>query len=329
MVKNEIWVPSLPRVGLGCMGMSEFYGRSDDDESLKVLLAAYEIGYRHFDTADTYGHGDNERLIGRFLQALGARRHDVLLATKVGVRRDPDSPRHLQITSSPTYVRSACEACIERLGVETIDLLYIHRRSPEVPIEDTVGMMVELIRQGKIRAYGLSEVSAATLRRAHAVHPVSAIQSEYSLWTRDPEQEIFATCSELGIRFVAYSPLGRGFLAQKPADTWASSEDLRHHLPRFQRANLEANQNLVAEMSRMAADLQVHVAELALSWVLQQREFIHVIPGSRNPKHLACNFGAARLKLQPRMLEELRQLFRPEAVSGHRYPQHLLNTVNV
>lgn len=329
MLDQAIWTVSIPRVGLGCMGMSEFYGPVDDQESLRALRAAYEIGYRHFDTADMYGRGANERLLGRFVQELGGRRDELLLATKVGIRRDPDAPRQLQIDSSPAYVRTACDASLQRLGVESIDLLYVHRRAPEVPIEDTVGALLDLIKQGKIRAYGLSEVSATTLRRAHGVHPVSAVQSEYSLWTRDPEPEILPICAELGIRFVAYSPLGRGFLAQKPEETWSREQDLRQHLPRFRKENVEVNQRLVAEMAQLSASLGLHVAELALSWVLHQRDFIHVIPGSQNVKHLASNFGAARLRLDETVVERLRHLFRPEAVSGKRYPEHLLGTVNV
>jgi aryl-alcohol dehydrogenase-like predicted oxidoreductase len=329
MLDQAIWTASIPRVGLGCMGMSEFYGPVDDQESLRALRAAYEIGYRHFDTADMYGRGANERLLGRFVQELGGRRDELLLATKVGIRRDPDAPRQLQIDSSPAYLRAACDASLQRLGVERIDLLYVHRRTPEVPIEDTVGALLDLIKQGKIRAYGLSEVSATTLRHAHGVHPVSAVQSEYSLWTRDPEPEILPTCAELGIRFVAYSPLGRGFLAQRPEQTWSGEQDLRQHLPRFQKENVEVNQRLVAEMAQLSASLGLHVAELALSWVLHQRDFIQVIPGSQNVKHVASNFGASRLRLDETVVERLRHLFRPEAVSGERYPEHLLGTVNV
>lgn len=319
----------VPRIGLGCMGMSEFYGPQDDQRSLDALAAAFEIGYRHFDTADMYGCGHNEQLLGRFLRSLGSRRHEVLLATKVGIRRDPANPTAISVDSSPAYIRAACEASLKRLGVERIDLYYLHRRNSAVPIEETMGAMKDLLAEGKIAAVGLSEVSVETLRRAARILPIAALQSEYSLWTRDAEREVIAACAELGTRFVAYSPIGRGFLSgELSLDAVHSDGDLRGKLPRFQPGAFEANQRLLGVIETIAADLGVSKAQVSLAWILAKNPAMHAIPGSSKIAHLRDNFAARTLVLPPGHVATLSAAFAPDAVSGLRYPEALLSTVS-
>ncbi|MBV8466852.1 MAG: aldo/keto reductase [Burkholderiales bacterium] len=319
---------NFPRVGLGCMGMSDFYSPPEEEKSLLALHAAFELGYRHFDTADMYGNGANERLLGRFLRELGSKRSDVLLATKVGIKRVAGDKPAIAVDSSPEHVRAAVDASLARLGVEQIGLLYLHRKTPDVPIEDTVGAFDDLIRAGKVRAIGLSEVSIETLARAHAVVPVAALQNEYSLWTRDVETDTLAFTQRHGIAFVAYSPLGRGFLTgafQKPA----SAGDLRAHLPRFQDGNFDANALLVDKLRDIAADIGALPAQVALAWVLSRQENIVVIPGSTNPVNLANNFAALNITLSAQHKAQLEDIFRQDAIQGGRYPAEILKTVNV
>lgn len=317
----------VPRIGLGCMGMSEFYGDRDDPRSLAVLAEAFERGYRHFDTADIYGKGHNETLLGTFLRGLGRRRDEVVVATKAGIRRDVDGPGTVRIDSRPDYVAQACEASLRRLGLDHIDLYYLHRRDREVPIEDTVGAMQRLRDQGKIGAIGLCEVSAATLRRAAAQVEIAALQSEYSLWTRDPEREIFAACAEVGATFVAYSPIGRGFLSgELQRETVAAAGDLRGMLPRFQPGAFEANERLLGVVSSIARELHATAAQVALAWVLAQGAPCHAIPGTRKAEHLADNLGSLHVELGAAHREALSQAFSPAAVAGERYPAPLLRT---
>lgn len=317
----------VPRLGLGCMGMSEFYGDRDDARSLAALAEAFELGYRHLDTADMYGKGHNEQLVGTFLRGLGGRRHELLLATKAGIRRDVDGPGTLRIDSRPEHVVAACEASLRRLGVDHIDLYYLHRRDREVPIEDTVGAMARLRDAGKIGAIGLCEVSAATLRRAAATAPIAAIQSEYSLWSRDPEREVLAACVEVGAAFVAYSPLGRGFLTGKLArETVAREGDLRGKLPRFQAGAFESNAALLEAVSAVAHELGATVAQTSLAWVLGRAPWCHAIPGTCKPQHLADNLRSLALELSPAQRATLSAAFSADAVSGDRYPAPLLRT---
>jgi aryl-alcohol dehydrogenase-like predicted oxidoreductase len=316
-----------PRIGLGCMGMSEFYGASDDAASLRALHDAFQMGYRHFDTADMYGNGANERLLGSFLRQLGGRRGEVLVATKVGIRRRPGPTPAIDIDSSPAYVRAACEQSLQRLGVERIGLLYLHRRSPGVPVEDTVGAMQDLVREGKVAHLGLSEVSRDTLARACRTAPIAALQSEYSLWTRDVEQGLLQDCAALGVALVAYSPLGRGFLT----GAWQPGPpgDLRAHLPRFQPANVAANQALLAALRGVAEEAGGQPAQVALAWLMSRGAHVHAIPGSRSSRNLAANAASAQLALSEAQVRRLDQAFQVDAVHGERYPAALLETVNV
>ena len=316
----------VSELGLGCMGMSDFYGSPDDDDSLRALMAAYDLGYRHFDTADIYGRGSNERLLGRFLAQLGPRRDTVFVATKVGIRRDPERPTVVEIDSSPGYLRAACEASLRRLGVERIDLLYLHRRNRNVPIEETMDALAAMVRAGKIARIGLSEVSVETLQRAARIAPVSALQSEYSLWSREVEELVLPACEALKIAFVAYSPLGRGFLSGGLSREALASVpgDLRNHLPRFQGENFDRNRALLATLSEVAAASASTPSQVALAWVLAQRSFVNVIPGTRQRAHLAANLAAGRLTLTDEQLRLLGRAFAPDAISGARYPNNLL-----
>ncbi|MDQ3065865.1 MAG: aldo/keto reductase [Actinomycetota bacterium] len=310
-------------LGLGCMGMSEFYGGTDEGEAIATIHRALELGVTFLDTADMYGVGDNERLVGK---AIGDRRDDVVLATKFGNVRGPQG-EFLGQNSKPDYVRSACEASLERLGVETIDLYYQHRVDLETPIEETVGAMAELVTEGKVRYLGLSEASAATIRRAHAVHPISALQSEYSLWTRDPEPEILPTLRELGIGFVPYSPLGRGFLSGKITSVDDLAEnDFRRRGPRFQEENLRRNLQLVAEVEAVADDKGVTPSQLALAWVLSRGEDIVPIPGTKRRTYLEENAAAVDVELTAEELERLERAFPAGAAAGDRYPD--MSSVN-
>ncbi len=303
-------------IGLGCMGMSEFYGPHDDAQSLDTLAAALDLGIDFFDTADTYGHGHNEELIGRFLRG---RRDRVVLATKFGIVRKPGAYER-RIDNSPAYVRQACEASLKRLGIEAIDLYYAHRRDPQVPIEETVGAMAELVRAGKVRQLGLSEVSPATLRRAHAVHPIAAVQSEYSLWSREPEKEMLATCADLGVAFVAYSPLGRAFLTAKLHSPEAlAADDFRRANPRFAPEAFARNRRLAEAIAAFAAARGRTAAQIALAWLLAKHPHVVPIPGTRRRQYLAENAAAAEIALSAAEVAELDALFPPDAVAGARY----------
>ncbi len=303
--------------GLGCMGMSEFYGPSDETEAIATIQRALDLGVTLLDTADIYGPFTNERLVGR---ALAKRRGEVVLATKFGNERRADGS-WVGVNGRPEYVRAACEASLERLGVETIDLYYQHRVDKTVPIEETVGAMAALVGEGKVRYLGLSEASPATIRRAHAVHPISALQTEYSLWARDPEKEILPTVRELGIGFVAYSPLGRGFLAGRfrGPDDLRDEGDFRSRHPRFQDDNLARNLELLQGLEEIAADKGVTSAQLALAWVLHRGADVVPIPGTKQRRYLEQNVAAAALELSDDELERLDRALPPGATAGQRY----------
>jgi aryl-alcohol dehydrogenase-like predicted oxidoreductase len=317
--------PEVSAIGLGCMGMSEFYGSGDDEQSIATIHHALDQGVTFLDTADMYGPFKNEELVGR---AIRGRRDQVFLATKFANVRGANG-EFLGVRGDPEYVRSACEASLKRLGVETIDLYYQHRVDPNVPIEDTVGEMARLKDEGKIRYLGLSEAAPETIRRAHSTHPITAVQTELSLWSRDSEAEVIPTVRELGIGYVAYSPLGRGFLTGqfKSPDDFAE-DDFRKNHPRFQGENFQRNLDLVREVERMAQEKGCTTAQLALAWVLAQGEDIVPIPGTRHIKYLDENIGALEVKLSQDDLRRLDEILPPGAAAGTRYPERGMASVN-
>ncbi|HYW17375.1 MAG TPA: aldo/keto reductase [Allosphingosinicella sp.] len=318
--------PEVSAIGLGCMGMSEFYGAGDEAESVATIHEAVERGADFLDTADMYGVGRNEELVGR---AVADRRDRIFLATKFGNVRGEDGS-FKGVCGRPDYVRSACEASLKRLGVETIDLYYQHRVDPDVPIEETVGAMAGLVEAGKVRFLGLSEAAPATVRRAHAVHPIAALQTEYSLWSRDSEAELLPTVRELGIAYVAYSPLGRGFLTgqyKSPADF--PDDDYRRFHPRFTGGNFEKNIALVHEIEAMAAEKGCTAAQLAIAWVLAQGEDIVPIPGTKRRSYLEQNIGALEVSLTKEELERIDRILPPGAASGQRYHEAGMAAVNL
>ncbi|MGV1837508.1 aldo/keto reductase [Rhizobium rhizogenes] len=321
---------TVSAVGLGCMGMSFGYGASDENESVKTLHRAVDLGVTFFDTAETYGPFTNEVLLGRALKPV---RDRIVIATKFGFKLDLTKSglaSMVGVDSRPKHVKEVAEASLKRLGTDVIDLFYQHRVDPNVPIEDTVGAMADLVKEGKVRALGLSEAGAATIRRAHAVHPIAALQSEYSLWTRDPEEEVLAVCRELGIGFVPYSPLGRGFLtgAISKVDDLAA-DDFRRSLPRFQDENFDANAALVAKLESLAKDKGVTAAQLALAWVLHQGDDIVPIPGARKLHHLEQNAAAADIRLSAAEVQALSDIMPLEKVAGKRYTEASLAMTNI
>lgn len=317
---------TVSTMGLGCMGMSEFYGSSDDAESVSTIHRALDLGVTFLDTADMYGVGRNEELVGR---ALRGRRHEVVLATKFGNVRGPAGER-LGIDGRPDYVRAACDASLKRLGVEVIDLYYQHRVDPNVPIEETVGAMGRLVEQGKVRYLGLSEAAPHTIRRAHAEHPIAALQTEYSLWSREPEAEILPLLRELGIGFVPYSPLGRGFLTgrfRSAADL--PEDDYRRNAPRFSPENFDRNLKLVDAVEDVARRKGVKASQVALAWVMAQGEDVVPIPGTRRIPYLEENIGAASIVLTREEMDEIADIFPADAASGARYADAGMKTVNL
>jgi len=318
--------PTVSAMGLGCMGMSQAYSPPGDDaESIRTIHRALDLGVTFFDTADAYGGGVNEELVGR---ALGPRRREIVLATKCGIVRGPDGGP-TGVDGSPAHIREACDASLARLGTDVIDLYYLHRVDPAVPVEESVGALAELVRQGKVRYLGLSEVAPETLRRAHAVHPITALQSEYSLWLREPERAVLPTCRELGVGFVPFSPLGRGFLSGRLATLDAlSADDLRHKLPRFTGAHAAHNQALVQRLEALATARKCTAAQLALAWLLAKGPDIVPIPGTKRRSYLEANLAAIDIALDAGEVAAIEQIFPPGAAAGDRYHEAMMRLVD-
>jgi aryl-alcohol dehydrogenase-like predicted oxidoreductase len=314
--------PSVSELGLGCMGMSEFYGGTDEAESVGTIHRSLELGITFLDTADIYGIGDNEELVGK---AIRGKREKVFLATKFGIVRSKSDPALRGVNGKRDYVKTSCEASLKRLGVDRIDLYYQHRVDPKTPIEETVGAMAELVKEGKVRYLGLSEAGAQTIRRAHTVHPISALQTEYSLWSRDPEDGILAVTRELGIAFVAYSPLGRGFLTGRFREFEDLAEnDFRRFSPRFQGENFQKNLDLVERVGELAKEKGCTPGQLALAWLLAQGDDIIPIPGTKRRRYLEENAAAADVGLSAKDLKRIDEVAPPGVAAGSRYPEHLM-----
>lgn len=317
----------IPRVGLGCMGMSEFYGANDENKNLEILDKAVEIGYRHFDTADMYGMGHNEELLGKFIKSHN--RQDLFIASKFGIKRDPGDGLSRVVDGSRKYIREAIYKSLDRLGVDYLDLYYVHRKDLSTPIEETVSALSELVSEGLIKGIGLCEVSMETYSKALSVHPIAAVQTEYSLLSKDPEDGILQMCKANNTAFVAYSPMSRGLLTgELTAETIKREGDARQYLPRFSDENIQKNLALISSLKELALAKNCTLAQIALSWVLHQDEHIHIIPGTRREKYLIDNFASLEVSLSKQELTELQSHFSDESVSGGRYPEAAMTGIN-